>query len=288
MTDREPAKDVSWATFTIAMTLAAAALVGFCYLNRPPDQPTAGPADEQQIYPDRSGFLPTIRNSIGMTLARVPHGEFVMGDPVAANARPHRVRITNSYHIGTHEVTQAQYKLVTGRMQSEFAGPDGAPVDSVTWEDAREFCQKLSERPAEQTARRIYRLPTEAEWEYACRAGTTSLFWFGNQYKPMMANTHFGGIRRTATVGLYPPNPWGLYDMHGNVWEWCADWYGVDYYVQSPRDDPAGPETGTVRVTRGGSWDDRPELARSGYRNDAFSPDYRGPKVGFRVVCDVK
>jgi formylglycine-generating enzyme required for sulfatase activity len=288
MTDREPAKDASWTAFAVAMTLAVAALGGFLYLNRPPDPPTVSPTDDPQIRPDRAGFLPTIRNSIGMTLARVPPGEFVMGDPAAADARPHRVRITAAYDIGTHEVTQAQFRLVTGLNPSEFDGPDNAPVESVTWEDAREFCQKLSERPAEQTTRRVYRLPTEAEWEYACRAGTTGLFWWGNQYRLMMANTLVGGLGRTASGGLFPPNPWGIYDMHGNVWEWCADWYGVDYYLLSPRDAPPGPETGTIRVTRGGSWDDRPELARSGYRNDAFSPNYRGPKVGFRVVCDVK
>jgi len=288
MTDREPAEDVSWATFAVAMTLAVAALAGLWYLNRPPDAPSVSSADDLQIRPDRAGFLPTIQNSIGMTLARVPPGEFVMGDPVAANAIRHRIRITTGYHIGTHEVTQAQYRLVTGGMPSEFVGPDNAPVDSVTWEEARAFCQKLSERPAEQNAGRVYRLPSEAEWEYACRAGITGLFWFGNQYRPMMANTHFGGLKRTAAVGLYPPNPWGLYDMHGNVWEWCADWYAVDYYLRSPRDDPPGPQTGTIRVTRGGSWDDRADVARSGYRNDAFSPDHRGPNVGFRVACDVK
>src|SRR5207247_828477 len=203
------------------------------YLNRPPDWPTAANAEEQ-IYPDRSRFLPTVKNSIGMMLAHVEPGEFVMGDPHAANARPHRVRITTAYYIGTHEVTQAQYRLVTGRSPSEFPGPDNAPVDSVTWEDARALCQQLSDRPGEKAANRVYRLPTEAEWEYACRAGTTGYFWYGNQYRPMMANTHLGGLKRTATVGLYPPNPWGLFDMHGNVWEWCADWYAIDYYLQSP------------------------------------------------------
>jgi formylglycine-generating enzyme required for sulfatase activity len=290
MTDRQPAEDVSRPTFVVAMVLIVAAFGGVWYLTRPVDLPTANAAktDDEQIRPDRKNFLPTVKNSIGMTLAHVPPGEFVMGDGIDVNARRHRVRIVLPYFLGTHEVTQAQYKLVTGHTPSEFAGPDNAPVESVTWEDAKSFCAQLTARPAEQAAARVYRLPTEAEWEYACRAGTTGLFWFGDQYRPNMVNARLGGLSRPSTVGLYPPNPWGFYDMHGNVWEWCADWYAIDYYHQSPREDPQGPVSGTDRVTRGGSWKDRPEVARSGYRNDAFRPDYRGPQVGFRVACDVK
>jgi len=289
MTARQPPADVSRLTLAVALVLLAAAFAGIWYLTLPIDLPTATAAksEEEQVRPDRKTFLPTVKNSIGMTLAHVPSGEFVMGDGLAVNAPRHRVRLLLSYFIGTHEVTQAQFKLVTGRTPSEFVGPDNAPVDSVTWEDAQFFCAQLNARPAEQGAGRAYRLPTEAEWEYACRAGTTGLFWFGD-YRPNMVNTTVGGLSRPATVGLYPPNSWGLYEMHGNVWEWCADWYGVDYYQQSPRDDPMGPATGTVRVTRGGSWKDRPDVARSGFRNDAFPPDYRGSQVGFRVACDVK
>jgi formylglycine-generating enzyme required for sulfatase activity len=140
------------------------------------------------------------------------------------------------------------------------------PVDSVTWEDAAAFCAALSRRSAEKKAGRTYRLPTEAEWEYACRAGTTwsAPFHFGESLSSRQANfdgSHpYGGamsgpsLGRTCPVGSYPPNAYGLYDMHGNVWEWCADWFDVNYYPVSPTRDPAGPDEGHERVLRGGSF----------------------------------
>jgi formylglycine-generating enzyme required for sulfatase activity len=289
MTARQPPADISPLTFAVALVLLVAAFGGLWYVTRPIDLPNtiAATSNDEQIRPDPKLFLPIVKNSIGMTLAHVPSGEFVMGDGLDVNAHRHRIRMLLSFFIGTHEVTQAQYKVVTGRNPSEFVGSDNAPVESVTWEDARSFCAQLTALPAEQAAGRVYRLPTEAEWEYACRAGSTGLFWFGD-FRPNMMNTLLGGLSRPSTVGLYPPNPWGLYDMHGNVWEWCADWYEIDYYQRSPREDPLGPPMGIDRVTRGGSWKDRPELARSAYRSDAFAPDYRGSQVGFRVACDVK
>jgi formylglycine-generating enzyme required for sulfatase activity len=157
---------------------------------------------------------------------------------------------------------------------------DDFPVESVTWLQAVEFCRKLSELPAEKEAGRVYRLPTEAEWEYACRAGTTSPWHCGEGLAPAQAN--FSG-RNTQRVGSYPPNAWGLYDMHGNVREWCSDYYDGKYYLRGPAGDPQGPETGSHRVARGGSWRDSDVLCRSAYRfNDA--PVLADDHIGFRVV----
>jgi formylglycine-generating enzyme required for sulfatase activity len=218
-----------------------------------------------------------------MALVRIPAGTFHMGGPLIPDARPHPVWITRPFLIGTHEVTQAQYGAVVGTHQSRFRG-DTRPVDSVTWAEAVEFCEKLSARAPEKAAGRVYRLPTEAEWEYACRAGTGTQFALGQTLPPEKANTRAGGLNATVPVGTYPPNPWGLYDVHGNVWEWCQDWYDP---TSADMVDPAGPETGTHRVTRGGSWESNPADCRSGFRNDAYAPDARSPAVGFRVVCVV-
>jgi len=155
----------------------------------------------------------------------------------------------------------------SGKGKDEVSGEDTSrfPVERVSWEDAVEFCRELSLLPEEKTEGRIYRLPSEAEWEYACRAGTTTPFHFGHQLNGNEANclgncpygTETKGpfLRRTTTVGSYQPNAFGLYDMHGNVWEWCQDWYGKDYYRNSPVDDPQGPSSGaSYRVIRGGNW----------------------------------
>jgi formylglycine-generating enzyme required for sulfatase activity len=208
-----------------------------------------------------------------------------MGDRLIADAPPHRVQISRPFLIGTHEVTQAEYKAVVGSNPSEFLS-DIRPVESVTWAEAVDFCAKLSARASERTAGRAYRLPTEAEWEFACRAGTNTPFGIGSTLSAETANTRLSGLLSTTPAGTYMPNPWGLHDTHGNVWEWCADWYDVMYYINSPvAIDPPGPETGTKRVTRGGSWQTEPADCRSAFRNDAFAPDTRSPAVGFRVVC---
>jgi formylglycine-generating enzyme required for sulfatase activity len=230
--------------------------------------------------------LPTITNSIGMVLARVPDGKFVMGDSRIADAPPHRVGITRPFLIGVHEVTQKEYKDVVGSNPSEFLS-ELRPVDSVTWNEAVEFCEKLSVRASEKVAGRAYRLPTEAEWEFACRAGSGTAFGIGMTISPETANTRLSGLHSTAPVGTYPPNRWGLYDMQGNVWEWCADWYDAEYYRDAPvAQDPPGPEKPTrTKVTRGGSWQTEPADCRAAFRNDTFAPTERSPMVGFRVVC---
>jgi formylglycine-generating enzyme required for sulfatase activity len=194
-----------------------------------------------------------------MELVLIPAGEFIMGSPESEEIRgpfneegpQHRVRISKPFYLGKYEVTQAQWKAVMGGDPSSFKGDSKLPVESVFWRDCVAFCQEISQKSGKKI-----RLPTEAEWEYACRAGSTTAYSFGDspdglgQYAWYDENSD----EQTHPVGQKRPNPWGLYDMHGNVWEWCSDWYGEDYYGQSPATDPLGPTSGEYRVYRGGSW----------------------------------
>ena len=165
------------------------------------------------------------------------------------------MRITKPFYVGAQEVTQAQYQQVMGTNPSHFQNAQH-PVDSVSWEDAVRFCEKLSALAEEKTAGHRYRLPTEAEWEYACRAGHTTRFSCGESDSSLgdyAWHRENSGLSPHA-VGQKRPNAWGLYDMHGNVWEWCADWYEDDADRKVlPADDPTGPATGSDRVYRGGS-----------------------------------
>ncbi len=268
----------------------------------------------QADWADYLGVPVEITNSIGMKLAFVPVGEFNMGSPKSEedhsdDENQHRVRITKAFRMGMHEVTQAEYKAVmetnpswfskVGHGSEEVSDLDSVrfPVDSVSWEEAVEFCRRLSAMEDEQQAGRDYRLPTEAEWEYACRGGTTTAFHFGFELDGRQANcngNHPYGTRtkapllgHTARPGSYQPNAFGLYDMHGNVYEWCADWYDDGYYAKSPEDDPHGPPHGTRRVIRGGSWYNRASLCRSADRM-AHSPTDQLSYVGFRVAVEVR
>jgi formylglycine-generating enzyme required for sulfatase activity len=246
-----------------------------------------------------------ITNSIGMKLVLIPAGEFLMGSPQGegeSDEHPqHQVRITKPFYMGVYEVTQGEYERITGTNPSKFkdvAGEDTSrfPVENVSWNHAITFCRKLSKMREEKSAGREYRLPNEAEWEYACRAGTTTPFSFGSALNGSGANCDgnfpFGGaekgpsLQRTTRVSSYEPNAFGLYDMHGNVWEWCADWHDRTYYAQSPVDDPTGSTRVWNRATRGGSWSYSAIRCRSAYRN-GYSPLYQRPNSGFRVVCDV-
>ena len=236
-----------------------------------------------------------LKNSIGMEFASIPAGKFLMGSPETEKERDpdetqHEVTLTQGFRMGVHEVTQAQYAQVMGKNPSEFKGAT-LPVEVVSYNDALEFCQKLSDLPAEKVAGRKYRLPTEAEWEYCCRAGTSTPFHFGNELNGTQANcvgespygtTQKGPfLAKTSPVGSYPPNAWGLHDMHGNVWEWCADRYGD--YPKGPITDPRGPEVGSDCVLRGGSWIYVAALCRSAYRS-RFDPSPRDYWSGFRLA----
>jgi formylglycine-generating enzyme required for sulfatase activity len=162
-------------------------------------------------------------------------------------------------------------------------------VERVSWEDAQAFCRSLSERPEERAACRVYRLPTEAEWEYACRAGGAGRFGFGDDEATTLDHAWVEGNSAATThpVGQKRPNAWGLYDMHGNVWEWCGDWYEPGYYRQSPADNPRGPAAGSARVVRGGSFVNTAGTCRSGTRNFLEPTFQESNGIGFRVVCEV-
>jgi formylglycine-generating enzyme required for sulfatase activity len=238
-----------------------------------------------------------ITNSIGMKLALIPAGEFTMGSPDLVSGfdfedqKPrHRVRITKPFYLGVYEVTQGQYEKVMGKNPSESTGhfkksaPD-LPVEMVSWDDAQEFCRKLTDLAQEKEAGRCYRLPTEAEWEYACRAGSTTKFCYGDDESRLGDYAWYRGNSdgKSHPVGRKKPNAWGLYDMHGNVWEWCSDRYDYEYYANSPTDDPAGPATGSYRVHRGGGWYSSPTDCRSAHRVRS-TPDCRFDNLGFRMA----
>lgn len=229
-----------------------------------------------------NGLPAEVTNSIGMKFKLIPAGEFLMGAPpnepdrVDGEGPQHRVRITRPFYLGVHEVTQAQYEKVMGTNPSFFEVPT-QPVEKVAWDDAVEFCRRLG-----QEEKTEYRLPTEAEWEYACRAKTTTPFTFGDTLLAKEAR-FLGSGKGPCAVGSYPANAFGLYDMHGNVFEWCQDWYGADYYASSPANDPTGPASGQKRVARGGAWAFPVGVCRSAKRLPR-SPQDRNPATGFRVV----
>lgn len=225
----------------------------------------------------------TIINSIGMQLTLIPAGRFTMGvaNGVSDEKSAHQVRLSQPFMLGVHEVTQEQYVEVMGSNPSIFKAPQN-PVENVSWEDAMNFCRKLSALPEERAAGRVYRLPTEAEWEYACRAGTTTSYGFGDDASDLGEYAWYSNNSDgTHPVGQKQPNAWGLYDMHGNVWEWCADWYGD--YPSGTVTDPMGAQSGSNHVFRGGSWDYLAGDCRSSYRG-RYYPSLRN-SLGFRVVC---
>jgi len=269
-----------WASVNLFKSVVVCvAVVAICGCER--SQPTApvatsnpAPATTNNPTPVE---LPESASAIGMEFKLIPAGKFTMGE----NDEAHEVTLTEPFMMGVHEVTQAQYEQVMKNNPSKFKGADH-PVEMVTWHDAVEFCRKLSELPAEKAAGNVYRLPTEAEWEYACRAGTTTMYSFGDDESDLC---DYGWSRensdgKTHPVGSKLPNAWGLYDMHGNVWEWCQDWLGD--YPRGSVTDPSGATSGSSRVYRGGSWDYTAEICRSAYRNGNV-PSYRYFNFGFRV-----
>ena len=263
---------------------------------------------------------------LGLEMVWIPPGTFLMGTPPAeiaalkkeyggtwfdAEGPQHEVEITKGFYLGKYEVTQGEYASVMGQNPSWFK-PDGDgkasvagmdtsrfPVEKVSWDQAKEFCRNLTD--TERQAGRLpqneeYHLPTEAEWEYACRGRQTKVyevFHYGNSLSSEQANFNgefpFGGapkgkyLRRTAKVGSYQPNGFGLYDMHGNVWEWCEDYHEATTYSRGNCKDPRGPPGGSSRVMRGGSWDDDSRCCRSAYRS-WNAPGIRGSDLGFRLA----
>ena len=225
-------------------------------------------------------------NSIGMRFVLIPAGEFTMGSNEGRDNEkpPHKVRITRPFYLGVFPVTQAEYQAVTGQNPSHFSDNPRHPVAQVSWNDAVAFAQKLSQLTGELKRGLTYRLPWEAEWEYACRAGSTGKWCYGDQASQLGDYAWYrGNSRETHPVGEKKPNAWGLHDMHGNVWEWCQDLYEAGYYEKSPTDDPPGPSSGSDRVYRGGSWNYYGPDCRSGFRYGG-TPGFRVSDVSFRLV----
>ena len=224
---------------------------------------------------------------VKLELVLIPAGEFMMGSPdsdkdaAAAEKPQHRVRITKPFYLGKYLVTQDQWDGLMGSNPSRFQGPKN-PVERVSWDDCQKFLGKLNAKVGSGAGK--FRLPSEAQWEYACRAGSKTKYCFGDdetqlgEYAWHLQNSD----GKTHPVGEKKPNAWGLYDMHGNVWEWCQDWYEDGYYKESPVDDPQGPATGADRVFRSGSWRYPAGICRSASR-DSYGPVFRFIGLGFRV-----
>jgi formylglycine-generating enzyme required for sulfatase activity len=255
-------------------------------------------------------------NTIGMKFVRIEAGEFLMGttkDQVEQLMRlfpdskradfddeqpQHSVKISQAFFLGIHEVTQVQYQAVMGENPSFFKGSDDLPVEKVPWLDAVGFCNKLSERENRKPFYRMngrdvsvvggngYRLPTEAEWEYACRAKSATLYPFGDDAGKLGEHAWHDGNAggKTHPVGQKPPNAWGLYDMLGNVWEWCADGYDEKCYASSLPFDPPGASVASRRVVRGGSWFRSPWGCRPA-RRSSHMPAFRNDRTGLRVAA---
>ncbi len=226
-------------------------------------------------------------SGVQMHLVYIPPGEFMMGDNSYDIEKPvHRVKITKGFYLGMHEVTQEQYEAVKSRNPSKFKGSKN-PVETVTWKDAVWFCKTLSDKTD-----KVFRLPTEAEWEYACRAGSTGKWCFGDDERKLKKYGWYNRCwwwpkKSTHPVGQKKPNAWGLYDMHGNVWEWCNDW--IDHYESSPATDPKGPENPAYvrhRVIRSGSFALDPVFLRSANRAGAEVRHVEETRssIGFRCV----
>jgi formylglycine-generating enzyme required for sulfatase activity len=252
--------------------------------------PTGGTSGENEAIAGREMKTDSVdrqpgevmTNSIGMKLTWIPPGTFQMGSIYFDNSKPHPVKITKGFDMGVYEVTQEQYQKVMGTNPSHFTGEDNLPVETVSWDNALEFCKKLSQKEG-----KTYRLPTEAEWEYACRAGTTTQFSFGDDESQLGDYAWYdkNSGKKTHPVGTKKPNAWGLYDMHGNVWEWCQDWYAKDWYSKGPTENPLNERYGDkkFRVISGGGWYGDSYDCRVSYR-DGRRPNYRYVGHGFRVV----
>jgi formylglycine-generating enzyme required for sulfatase activity len=234
-------------------------------------------------------------NSMSMKFAWIPPGSFVMGSPKkekerGLNETHHKVTLTKGFYMGVYTVTQEEWQAVMGNNPSHFKGEKNLPVETVSWDDCQEFIKKLRDKD-----KKPYRLPSEAEWEVSCRAGTTTPFYFGETISTDQANYNGNGTygngkkgkwgQQTTPVGSFPANGFGLHDMHGNVWEWCQDWYGD--YPEKDVVDPQGAEKGKFRVLRGGSWVDVPVICRSAFRN-GFVPGSRDFDCGLRVCFFVE
>ena len=230
----------------------------------------------------------TLTNSIGLEMVLISAGSFMMGfdggddggDGYEDDVPVHKVTISQPFYLGKYVVTQKQWEAVMGNNPSKFKGRDN-PVENVSRDDVLEFIKRLNEKEGTTG----YRLPTEAEWEYAARAGSRTAWFFGDDEDELSLYAWFDGNSsgQTHPVGQKQPNPWGLYDIYGNVCELVEDWYGPNYYAYSPENDPKGPSEGSLPVLRGGSWADYASISRSAARNHCWL-NSRGNCIGFRLA----
>jgi uncharacterized protein (TIGR02996 family) len=275
-----------------------------------PDRPRREDRLRELLAAGVEPCVATLKNSIGMELAYIPAGTFLMGSPEDEEDRSedegpvHAVKIAKAFYLGVYAVTQGEYEAVMRKNPSWFSATgDGKPeveglktsrfpVEMVSHDGAVKFCEKLSALEGEKENERVYRLPTEAEWEYACRGGAGSApFHFGQSLSSEQANIdgnypHGDAakgpfLERTCEVGSYKPNGYGLYDMHGNVWEWCSDWYGE--YSKGDKVNPPGPSEGSKRVIRGGGWSNAAVNCSASFRGSS-APANRGLNLGLRLL----
>jgi len=262
-------------TFLIVSGMAAAGLI--YYMVHDLNKKTKQTGEEINLPKTESIDL---GHGTSMEFVLIHPGTFTMGSSTGDGdeAPEHQVTITKPFYLGKYEVTQRQWKELMGNNPSKFKG-DNQPVDRVSWDDAQMFLRKLQEKTG-----RKFTLPTEAQWEFAARAGTSSQWDFGNQESSLGDYAWFeeNSGNGTHPVGQKKPNAWGLYDLYGNVQEWCNDWY-AEPYPQGDVSDPQGPNSGHSRVLRGGAWGDDSAMVRPAYRN-ASGPGDRAPGNGFRVV----
>lgn len=247
--------------------------------------PLSAPSISCVSLPPPASVKHTFVDRLGMEFVLIPAGEFTMGAEEAPAVRPaHKVTIREPFYLGKYEVTQSQWMTIMNANPSQFRGDPLLPVENVSWEDAQEFIRQLNLKNGSDR----YRLPTEAEWEYAARSCVNTAYGFGNDSNQLNRYAWYdeNAEQRTHAVGLLLPNSWGLYDIHGNVWEWCQDWYGD--YPSSPVVDPQGPLNGALRVYRGGGWYRGVSpfycqlISRQGAR-----PYFRHPALGFRLAMTI-
>ena len=221
-----------------------------------------------------------VKSALNMELIWCPPGGFIMGPGQDKNSPAHPVILTKGFYLGKYEVVQKEYEKVTGFNASNYKG-DNLPVEQISWNDALAFCQALNKK--ERIPRGWeFSLPTEAQWEYACRAGTVTAYSWGKNITPQLANFNESGLKKTVEVGSYSANPWGFFDMHGNLWEWTMDYIGA--YPRDSVIDPRGPNEGYNRVYRGGSYSNSRGMVASAIRDASYNPGGRYAGFGFRIA----
>ncbi len=275
-------------------------------LSRYPELRNARSKLDNLIHKPGEKYVLHLPGNVRLKLVYIPAGNFFMGSPGSEKGHNkdesprHKVIISRGFWMGKYEVTQAQWGVIMGKNPALLKAKKplvwrigmnnvphitakDLPVEKVSWNEVQKFICKLNSKSGQ-----TFRLPTEAEWEYACRAGSKTAYYFGDNGKELSRYAWYNGNTSAEThpVGWKKPNGWGLYDMEGNVWEWCQDWYDENYYQYSPTTDPTGPSSGHARVFRGGSWFSSKDRCRSAFRY-GYDPRLRYANLGFRLVMEI-